>query len=147
MTLAKLLKEKNLLVAQISDLKVKIQRENKTEGENTSKYVLADEYKRLNEVTEKLIATKSAIARANTMVVEKIFRLSELKAKITWLRGLDTTEGTIKRMSYNDNQTVEVYKVQFDRLFVDAEVDALTKQINDLQDELDTYNHVTNTQI
>ena len=142
-TLAKLLKQKNLLVAEINDLNAKIHRENKTIGVNVSKYDLKLEYAKLLDVIDELVKVKTAIAKHNVSIVDKIYRMSELKNQIAMLKGMDVMEGTFTSNGYGRESTTEVYKVQFDRLFVDEQVSKLTAEIVELQDELDTHNHVT----
>ena len=144
-TLAKLLKTKNLLVAELNDLAARIQRENKTEGVNASKYDLNVEYAKYVETVNELVSIKTAIAQHNVTIVDRIYRMSELKNQINMLKSLDVTDGTFTRHGgYGQVPSTEtVYKVQFNSLFVDKQVAKLTREIVDLQDELDTHNHVT----
>lgn len=141
-SLAKLLKEKNVLVSQINELKIRIKRENVIEGTNISKYNVKTEYEALNNTIEKLVAVKTLISQLNVKVVDKIYRLGELKSQVKYLKELDVREGMYNKESrYGESMVPVQYKPQIDSLFVDSEVERLVKQINEIQDELDTYNH------
>lgn len=145
-TLAKLLKEKNLLVARVAELKQRIQRENVIEGDNKAKYDNAMVYAELHQAIDELIKTKTLISTLNVQVVDKIYRLGELKAQIQFLRTINTQEGTVKQ-GWGEDRVELVYKPQFDKVFVDAEVERLTKQITQLQDELDTFNYTAKVDV
>lgn len=141
-TLAKLLKEKNVLVAQINELKSRIKRENVSEGSNISKYDVKGEYSELNKTIEKLVAVKTCISQLNLKVVDKIYLLGELKAQVSYLKELDVKEGIFKKEArWNEGVVTEQYKAQIDSIFVDAEIERLVNKINEIQDELDTHNH------
>lgn len=141
-TLAKLLKEKNQLVARISELKTRISTNNVTLSPNKSKYDIKSEYNALRLFIVELVAVKAKIARANVPVYDKIFKLSELKSQISFLKSLDTSEGVIQR-HYLPESGSEIRTAQIDALFVDSEVERLGVELSTLQDELDTYNHST----
>lgn len=142
-TLARLLKDKNILATKINEIKSRIQTENVTVDNNKSKYDLKTEYLNFILLTEELIDVKTKISRLNVQVVDKIYKLSELKARVAFLRGLDTKEGVFKDKWNRDNSTTEKFTPQLDRIFVDNEIQKLMAQIDILQDELDTYNHST----
>lgn len=86
---------------------------------------------------ERLVSLKMAMHSANVGIIEKLIRLSELKAEL----------GVWESFSMNDNETsqygdrtVRVVDVVFDSKWVLSKVDGLRKEINDLQDEVDEYN-------
>jgi len=143
-TLAKLLKEKNTLVSKISDIKRRIASENITVNENTRKWSILDEYRNLHKLTEELVQVKTKIAKLNSTVVDKIYKLSELKSLVAFFSTLDTREGTFNIGGHWSSPAVqEIRKAGLDDMFVRAEIERLTKEIDELQDELDTYNHTT----
>lgn len=145
-TLAKLLKEKNVLVGRMNELRTRIARENVTEGFNEAKYKVQDLYTELQVVTEHLITVKSAISRLNVPVVDKIYRMGELKSRIQFLKGLNTQDGTFTesdRWVNSGAAVAKTYKAQMSRVDVDREVETLTEAINLLQEELDTFNYST----
>lgn len=143
-TLAKLLKEKNTIITKINDVKRRIESENITENNNMSKWDVRKQYADLLDLTNKLIEIKTDIARLNSPVADKIFRLSELKAIVSFLKDVDTSEGRfVVKNRYDGTSQEEIRSAQMDSIFVQKEIDSLTGQINDLQDELDTYNHTT----
>ena len=143
-TLAKLLKEKNAIVSKINDVKRRITNENIVENENVSKWDTREEYAKWLNLTNKLVETKTNIARLNSKVADKIFRLSELKAMVAFLIQLDTREGRfLVRDSYSGRSDTVTKVAQIDSVFVQQQIDSLTDEINKLQDELDAYNHAT----
>lgn len=86
---------------------------------------------------ERLISIKMAVHSANVGIIEKLVKLSELKAEL----------GIWESFTMNDNEssqygdrTVRVVDVVFDSKWVLSKVDRLRKEINDLQDEIDEYN-------
>ncbi len=141
-TLAKLLKEKNTIITKINDVKRRIESENIVQNKNVSKWDVRKQYADLLELTNKLIEIKTDIARLNSSVADKIFRLSELKAIVSFLKEVDTFEGrSFVKNRFDGTSQEEIRSAQMDSIFVQKEIDSLTGQINDLQDELDTYNH------
>lgn len=141
-TLAKLLKEKNTIITKINDVKRRIESENIVQNNNVSKWDVRKQYADLLELTNKLIEIKTDIARLNSSVADKIFRLSELKAIVSFLKDVDTFEGrSFVKNRFDGTSQEEIRSAQMDSIFVQKEIDSLTGQINDLQDELDTYNH------
>ena len=143
-TLAKLLKEKNAIVSKINDVKRRITNENIVENDNVSKWDTREEYAKWLNLTNKLVETKTNIARLNSKVADKIFRLSELKAMVAFLIQLDTREGRfLVRDSYSGRSDTVTKVAQIDSVFVQQQIDSLTDEINKLQDELDAYNHAT----
>lgn len=144
-TLAKLLKEKNAIVTKINNVKRRITNENIVVNDNVSKWNTREEYTKLLNLTNKLVETKTNIARLNSTVADKIFRLSELKAIVAFLMQIDTSEGKnviTDRYDYSRGETI-VKVAQMDSVFVQEQIDSLTDEINALQDELDAYNHTT----
>lgn len=143
-SLAKLLKEKNVLVSQINELKSRIKRENVTEGNNISKYNIKSEYDLLNKTIEKLVSVKTSISELNIKVVDKIYLLGELKSQVKYLKELDVKDGSYyKEYGYGEKTLPIQYKSQIDSIFVDSEVERLVNRINEIQDELDLFNHTS----
>ena len=139
MTLAKALKKKNRLAQKISKLQQEIQRENSVRADDPRKIKVEDLYSELDQKVNDLIKLKLAIFIASTPMRENILRLSELKSKIIFLQGINTTEGKVS--DYNID-TVE-YTASYDKLFVREQVELCEKKIDEIQDELDKFNHTT----
>lgn len=139
MTLAKALKKKNRMAQKISNLQQEIQRENSVQIDDPRKINVEDLMKELEEEVNQLIKLKIAIFIASTPMRENILRLSELKSKIVFLQGVSTREGKIS--DYGD--TPIEYTAVFDKIFVKEQVSKCEEEIDDIQDELDKFNHTT----
>jgi len=147
MTLAKVLKYKNRLLEKLSKVSGEIRHWNSivvgAEREKDAE-ALMEERKKL---VENLIATKMAIFKANGPIQEDIFRLAEIKGEISLLNELSTRHGKHLpefgyRMSGDAAQMIE-YVACIRKADVDAAVERLGKQVDELQDRLDKHNHMT----
>ena len=143
MTLAKALKKKNRLAQKISKLQQEIQRENSVKIDDPRKLKVEDLFSELNDKVAQLIKLKIAIFVASIDMRENILRLSELKSKIIFLQGINTREGKVSE--YGD-AFVE-YTVVYDKLFVREQISLCEKKIDEIQDELDKFNHTTEIEI
>ena len=74
---------------------------------------------------------------------ENILKLSELKSKIVFLQGINTTEGMVS--SYGED-TIKFTAV-YDKLFVRDSIELCEKHIDEIQDELDKFNHTTTVEV
>jgi hypothetical protein len=99
----------------------------------------------LNEAVKKLIKLKIAIFTASIDMRENILTLSELKSKIIFLQGIDTKEGKITEYGYGD--TPIEYAAVYDKVFVKEQVNLCEKKIDEIQDELDEFNHITEIEV
>ena len=95
MTLAKALKQKNRLAQKISNLQKDIQRENRVRDDDLRKIKVEDLLEELIRKVNELIKLKIAIFVASTPMRESILRIGELKSRIVFLQGINTTEGTV----------------------------------------------------
>lgn len=93
-----------------------------------------------------MLATKRAIAEANHAIVGKILELDEVKAQIAFLNGLNVKEGRFVTTRYSETFETEVTAV-IQKTQVLKEVEALQKQADALQDELDNFNATTFVEI
>ncbi len=139
MTLAKALKKKNRLAQKIARLHKEIQTENSVRADDPRKIKVEDLMEALNNTVEELIKIKIAIFVASTPVRENILRLGELKTKIQFIRGVNTTEGKVS--NYGDDE-VE-YTVVYDKIWTRNTIENCEKYIDSLQEELDQFNHLT----
>jgi hypothetical protein len=143
MTLAKALKQKNRLAQKISKLQQEIQRENSVRADDPRKINVEDLFKELNNKVDELIKLKIAIFIASTPMRESILRLSELKSKVVFLQSISTTEGIVSGFR---EDPVE-YTVVYDKIFVKEQVELCEKKIDEIQDELDKFNHTTDIDV
>jgi len=139
MTLTKALKQKNRLTQKMSDIQQEIQRENSVRADDSRKIDVGNLMANLFKTRNDLIRLKIAIFVASTSMRENILVLGELKSHIIFLRGISTREGFIS--DYGDKEIK--YTVVFDKLYIKTEIEDCEKQIDNIQDKLDTFNHKT----
>jgi len=125
-------------------LQQEVQRSNSsTEYEVDRKISTTDAMVELEKRIEELIKLKLSLFIASTPMRETILRLAELKSRVQFLRGIDTTEG--KEWTYGDRE-VEKH-VAYDIIYVKEEVEKCEKSIDELQEQLDKFNHATEIEI
>jgi len=143
MNLAKALKLKNRLAQKINELQKEVQEENSGRKDAERKISVEDSMEKLNETTGKLIQLKIAIFVATTPMRETILRLGELKSRILFLKGIDVKEGKI--WDYGEKETE--YSAVYDKIYIKEQVAICENSIDDLQEQLDKFNHNTNIAI
>ena len=143
MTLAQALKKRNRIVQKIHKLQQEIQQENSVRSDDPQKIKVEDLMAELEQNMESLIKIKIAIFVASVEMRENILRLSELKSLINFFLGIETREGKVNDYG---NEYVE-YKVVFDKLWVKNKVETCEQQIDEIQEELDQFNHTTHIDI
>ena len=142
MNIAKALKAKNQLAGEIGKLAGLISAENVQLNDNASRFNVAEMYAQYKTKAAELVVLKSAIAVANAGVWNKVFTIVELKGRIAFLRSMNTREGSHRERDYT--QTIEnKYTAAMNAKMVADEVEQFEKQIVELQDEVDDYNHST----
>jgi hypothetical protein len=144
MKLQKALKEKAKLIGEISKLKQKIQTKNSfVSTNNTNKDFDTVEMSILliHKIGE-LIELKVKINEANLQIQEKMYRLGEYKSMIAFLQNLNVNEGTILNR-YDPSTPNVLYVAQITEKKRDASIAELQKDIDTLQEEIDTYNYTT----
>ena len=139
MKLAKALKEKNRVVGDINRLQELLRRENSRETKSTSTVNVEKVWEDLQAATDRIVAIKTAIFKANVGIYDKIVRMGELKSRISFLDMVPTKDG-VEDISYGMSTGVKEYKAWMNQQMKDNEVLVFEKQIADLQDEIDEYN-------
>lgn len=140
MTIAQGLKEKNRLVSKIRENLLAIQTHNSIPEQNERKVNTSTLVRKTDNLVNELVDLKTRIHTANQPVYHKIFELSELKNLIADIRNVDTTEGI--RTGYRSNSEV-TYKAELDSIDMKNIIGEYQNQIDELQDELDEWNHNT----
>jgi len=145
MKLQKALKLRKSLAGDITRLKTQIANKNSyIEGSvNADKYSVQKLYDELQKKIELLINLKFVINEANREIQANIYKLSELKALIAFWNSVSVQEGT-QVIGYSDK--TQTYKVQFDEETRNKMVADFQKQVDVLQEEIDTYNYTTDVQ-
>ena len=139
-TLAKALKVKNRLTGRLAKVQADIQAYNSVpEGQGDQVNVLALVQAR-EQLVGALVSLKAAINEANREAQRDIYLLAEKKAAAAFLAGLNTRHGPQPPVY---PATIEVnYVAALKKADVDGLVAGLEKEIDQLQDKLDQFNHV-----
>lgn len=142
MNIKQALKRKTKLVKEINDTFGNVLAYNSVSEGTERPYsprISLELWKNLND---ELIELKTAIHRANAPVYDKIFKLSELKNQIKFLKNLDCTSGVPPRSRYDVSDSparvAEISVVERDDLIKQYE-----KEIDTIQDFLDEWNFKT----
>ena len=143
MTLAKALKHKNRVAQKIARVSGDIRENNSILVVNDSEVDVNVLDRMRKELTDYLVALKTAIHRASDSVRDKIFMLAELKGSIGFYNSICTQHG--KRESHRfggDDEFVE-YKAVIRKESIDRAVAELEAEIDTIQDRLDEFNATT----
>jgi hypothetical protein len=157
-TVAKALKIKNRLAAAIKRKSENIQENNSIIKGGKRKVDVKQEIEERRKTVEALIKLKTAVSASNLAIQEEIFRLSELKAELAlWETvpcdsGLTMTSNDRKLMSarYMLNGGTDKPQEMTTVLFfeeIEAIKSKLIKNIDQLQDKLDTHNHTVKIEV
>lgn len=124
-----------------------IQKHNSIPSEQERKINVSEMMEDLVQAVKDLVRLKIIIFQASIQMRETILTLAEEKSRISFLREVDTHEGKGKSSDYGGRGFVDSevpFSVEFDILWVRAEIVKCEEQIDKLQDELDVFNHRTN---
>ncbi len=136
LSLSKALKVKNRLAGRLAKATLTVATYNSTlEGRKDEVDVL-DWEKQRKELSDALIDLKTAIYEANKGIYRTLNELAEKKSEVAFLSGLNTRDGSepaYEGVSY-------VYVAVIKKQEVDKRVRQLEKEIDDLQDKIDSYN-------
>ena len=142
MNIKQALKEKNKLAKEVADLMERTNRYNSMDEGGVRSYDPLVSMTVAQSAVEELIQLKTKIHMANASVYEKIFRMSEYKSYVKYLKSLNCTEGTIVKQSYGDTSvrqlTTVITEVQRDQM-----VEEFENMIYSIQSELDEHNATT----
>jgi hypothetical protein len=144
MNIKKALKEKNRLVKEILDLHTKVATYNSVEVGNVRPYSAKESMELLNQKSNELVELKTKIHRANDLVYQHIFRLSELKSMITRIKNLDCNEGVVNDYYTMKRETPTIKSSEISIVERDDMVKHMEGQIEEIQDILDNHNQITN---
>jgi hypothetical protein len=137
-TISQALKLKNKKINSINKLAEIIQSWNSVERDTERPYNVCETLEKYVAEQDELVKLKTAIHKASDPVRNLIFRQSELKTRINFLRSIDTTNGT-KRGLYNSSEYVSVAEIKINE--INEMIDALELEIENIQMQLDDFNH------
>ena len=140
MTIKQALKEKNKLTKQINSLVVRIQKYNSMEEGSVRTYDPGQDMDNLTKTVSDLVTLKNQIHMANQKVYSKIFRLSEYKGLVKYLRSIDCTEGkTNESRRFGESATI-IKTTVFNQVEMDNLITYYESEIEKIQEELDVHN-------
>ncbi|PWK28236.1 hypothetical protein LV89_01017 [Arcicella aurantiaca] len=140
MKIAKALKQKNKIVAELKMLRERIEEYNSVISGNPRPYDITEIQVQLMTKMQELVSLKTRLAQANTLVYSKIFELSELKGLAKFYKDLEIKDGLSKDHRYDETQNYESELKVKQR---DELVSELEARIEIIQDELDEFNALT----
>ncbi len=142
MNIKQALKEKNKLAKKVADLMERTNKYNSMDEGGVRSYDPKDSMVAAQSTMAELIQLKTKIHMANANVYEKIFRMSEYKSFVKYLKSLNCAEGTIVKQSYGDTSvrqlTTVITEVERDQM-----VEEFENMIDTIQSELDHHNATT----
>lgn len=143
MKIAKALKKKNKLVKELNVLLNRVQSYNSIIEGKKRAYSTKDSLIKSKEKLEELVDLKTKISKANIPIQDKIYRLSELKSMVSHLKNVSTQEGPSDEGYLGRDDKVVNYSAEISTTEKDELVLELEKNIEEIQEELDSYNYTT----
>jgi hypothetical protein len=142
MNIKQALKEKNKLAKKVTDLMDRTNRNNSMDEGAVRSYDPKESLEQALQMVDDLVNLKTKMHMANAEVYDKIFRMSEYKSLVKYLKTLNCSQGTIVTSRYGDTtarqMTTVISEVERDSL-----VEKYETLIDNLQTELDTHNATT----
>jgi hypothetical protein len=139
-TLAKALKVKNRLAGRLAKVQADIQAYNSVPEGQAGQVNVPALMKTREQLVAGLVSLKTAINEANRAAQREIYDLAEKKATAQFLAGVNTRHGP--QPAVYPNTTEVHYVAALKKADVDDLVVRLEKEIDQLQDRLDQFNHV-----
>jgi hypothetical protein len=138
-TLAKALKVKNRLTGRLAKVQTDIQAYNSVPAGQADQVNVLALMQTREELVGALVSLKTAINEANREAQRGIYDLAEKKATAQFLAGVNTRHGP--QPAVYPNTTEVSYVAALKKADVDSLVAGLEKDIDQLQDRLDQFNH------
>ena len=138
-TLAKALKVKNRLTGRLAKVQADIQAYNSVPAGQADQVNVPALVQTRAELVGALVALKTAINDANREAQRDIYDLAEKKATAQFLAGVNTRHGP--QPAVYPSTTEVNYVAALKKADVDGMVAGLEKEIDQLQDRLDLFNH------
>jgi hypothetical protein len=142
MNIKQALKEKNKLAKKVTDLMDRTNRNNSMDEGAVRSYDPKESLEQALQMVDDLVNLKTKMHMANAEVYDKIFRMSEYKSLVKYLKTLNCSQGTIVTSRYGDSTARQMTTV-----ITEVERDGLVEKyetlIDNLQTELDTHNATT----
>lgn len=150
-TLAKALTIKNRMTRKMKSLLTEVGACNLYVSGKTPEIPVKEFYQEACKISDELVKIKTKIEEANLPVRAKIFTLGELKSRLAFLKTLDVNSNTQKQpylysLRASVSETKE-YSAVIDRAEVNKLLSEIQAEIDNLQDELNTFNSNTTVDV
>ena len=145
-TLRKALQLKNKFAGDLLKINTLISQNNSKKEGSVNRFDVVKLLDEKSKLMAKLIEIKTAIAKANIGIYDKITKIAELKADITFFNSLDCFEGE-KEAGYGVASKSHVYTSTINPALKTELISSYEKEIEKYQDEVDYYNHTTQIEI
>lgn len=143
MNIAQALKEKNRLLKKITGITAQIKSSNRHRADLRNIPDVSALVATLEKLQGELVALKGRIAVASAKIQPKLAKMDTIRQFSAMLETLNTDESPdVTHRGYQNVQEIPVV-VQMGRQVVDAKKEALTAELDALQDEVDTFNATT----
>ena len=143
MNIKQALKEKNKLAKRVTDLMERVNKFNSVEEGAVRAYDPRETLDEAMIAVEELIEIKTEIHTANLHVYEKIFRMSEYKSIVKYLKTMNCSEGNVSTYRYGEGNTRKMTTV-ITEVERDQMIEKYENYIDSIQSELDSHNATTN---
>jgi hypothetical protein len=144
-TLAKALKVKNRLTGRLAKVQADIQAYNSVPAGQADQVNVPALMKTREELVGALVSLKTAINEANREAQRDIYDLAEKKATAQFLAGVNTRHGP--QPAVYPNTTEVSYVAALKKAGADTLVAGLEKEVDQLQDRLDQFNHARKIEV
>jgi len=142
MNIKQALKEKNKLAKKVTDLMDRTNRNNSMDEGAVRSYDPKESLNQALQMVDDLVNLKTKMHMANAEVYDKIFRMSEYKSFVKYLKTLNCNQGTVITSRYGDSTARQMTTV-----ITEVERDTLVEKyetiIDTIQTELDMHNATT----
>ena len=143
MNISSALKHKNRQASELKTKEAIFIRENSRKTTSTSNVDALKVFDEIVTLKQKLAKTKAAISIASGPIQYKILYIGELRGLINTLKTVDKTDGEQVTPSYSREPVKEMYTAAIKAEDADARITNLQKEIDELQDQIDTHNAKT----
>ena len=141
--LSRSLKLKNRLANRLARLDSLIIAHNSSVKDN-SEFDVRELYKRRMLLAEQLVQLKVDISQANQVVQKQIYEIAECKALCKTLNQVNTAHGP---HTSGYGEAIQNLEAQFRQVDIKREVAKVEKEIDQIQDKLDSFNYQTKIQV
>lgn len=143
MNIVQALKQKSRLAGKINAEKNLFQKNNRKHSESKVNLDLAKLLESILKGQEELVELKTRIAVASAPISNLLTKIAEDKSLLTFFNSLNCEEGPQDVGLAHSNVVVRNYVSHLKETERLARINQLQTEINDLQDQIDTYNATT----